>query len=110
MLGSPSPGEQTNVPGGVDIVRPTSDDFQTFLFCVTHLVQLVAKVDGINVVAFQVREHNDLEAIGPPGAIIDSSVSCGPVEETAPVRTTYEKNHCKEKTCCCEHAEEEQPA
>jgi hypothetical protein len=28
----------------------------------SHLVELVAKIDGVDVVAFQVREHDDLQA------------------------------------------------
>jgi hypothetical protein len=27
----------------------------------SHLVELVAKIDGVDVVAFQVREHDDLQ-------------------------------------------------
>jgi hypothetical protein len=55
------------------------------LLCGAHLVELVAKIDGVDVVAFQVREHDDLQAA--------MTVSCAlwDILENALTKNTIEK-------------------
>ena len=63
----------------------------------THLVQLVAQINRVNVVAFEVREHDDLA--------VEVSAGKGISEHD-----TYEENHREQQPCCEQDREEEQPA
>lgn len=57
MHGPTFPAKRTAKEIGEDI----SAAIRAFLEISPHLVQLVAEVDGVDVVAFQVREHDDLQ-------------------------------------------------
>ena len=60
-----------------------------------YLVELVAKIYGVDVVAFEVREHDDLRCVSGHAR----------VERFA----THEKDHRKEQSCGHKDREEKQP-